>query len=132
MKRSRSGLGSWFVIAIAFAVLFCCVAVIPVHAAEPSARNIDSGWQFRAVANVDRADVKEWHPAQVPGVVQTDLLNSKLIPEPFDRDNEFRTCNGLGWPTGSIKLRFRWMPRHWRMIMLTWFLTGWIRSRTST
>jgi len=27
--------------------------------------------------------------AQVPGVVQTDLLNSKLIPDPFDRDNEF-------------------------------------------
>ena len=61
-----------------------------MHAAEPSIRTIDSGWQFRAVANADRADVKEWHPAQVPGVVQTDLLNSKLIPDPFDRDNEFQ------------------------------------------
>jgi beta-mannosidase len=70
-------------------LLFCSLAVSRVHAAEPASRNLDTGWQFRAVANADRADVKEWHPAQVPGVVQTDLLNSKLIPDPFDRDNEF-------------------------------------------
>jgi beta-mannosidase len=71
-------------------LLFCSLVVKPLRAAEPTGRNIDSGWQFRAVANVDRADLKEWHAAQVPGVVQTDLLDSKLIPEPFDRDNEFR------------------------------------------
>jgi beta-mannosidase len=70
-------------------LVVCLVAASPLVAAEPSSRTIDSGWQFRAVANADRADVKEWHPAQVPGVVQTDLLNSKLIPDPFDRDNEF-------------------------------------------
>jgi beta-mannosidase len=70
-------------------LLFCSLVVLPVQAAEPASRNLDSGWQFRAVANTDRTDVKEWHPAQVPGVVQTDLLNSKLIPDPFDRDNEF-------------------------------------------
>jgi beta-mannosidase len=64
-------------------------AALPLKAAEPTSQNVDSGWQFRAVANVDRADVKEWHAAQVPGVVQTDLLNAKLIPDPFDRDNEF-------------------------------------------
>jgi beta-mannosidase len=62
---------------------------VPMKAAEPSTQNIDSGWQFRAVANAERADVKEWHAAQVPGVVQTDLLNNKLIPDPFDKDNEF-------------------------------------------
>ncbi len=77
----------------AFLVLSSLVA-LPLRAAEPSSptldsRNLDSGWQFRAVANTDRSDVKEWHPATVPGVVQTDLLNSKLIPDPFDRDNEF-------------------------------------------
>ena len=71
-------------------LLLFCMTVVPLHAAEPSSRTIDSGWQFRAVANTDRADVKQWHPAQVPGVVQTDLLNSKLISDPFDRDNEFR------------------------------------------
>src|ERR1700728_2956814 len=71
-------------------LLLSCMTAVPLEAAEPSSRSIDSGWQFRAVANTDRADVKQWHPAQVPGVVQTDLLNSQLIPEPFDRDNEFR------------------------------------------
>jgi beta-mannosidase len=71
-------------------LLFCSFAVMPVEAAEPSARNLDAGWQFRAVANADRSDVRDWHPAQVPGVVQNDLLRSGLIPDPFDRDNEFR------------------------------------------
>ena len=70
-------------------LLFCSCAA-PVEAAEPASRNLDAGWQFRAVANTDRYDVREWHPAQVPGVVQTDLLHSGLIPDPFDRDNEFR------------------------------------------
>jgi beta-mannosidase len=71
-------------------LLVISMTVVPLQAAEPSSRTIDSGWQFRAVANTDRSDVKLWHPAQVPGVVQTDLLKSKLIPDPFDRDNEFR------------------------------------------
>ncbi len=70
-------------------LLFCSVVALPIEAAEPSPRNLDSDWQFRAVANTDRADVKEWHRAQVPGVVHTDLLRSSLIPDPFDRDNEF-------------------------------------------
>ncbi len=75
-------------------LLFCFLVVLPLEAAEPSSRslistNLDSGWQFRAVANTDRSDVKEWHPAQVPGVVQTDLLHSAIIADPFDRDNEF-------------------------------------------
>ena len=65
------------------------LAALPLQAAEPSSQNLNAGWQFRAVANVDRSDVKEWHPAQVPGVVQTDLLSNKLIPDPFDKDNEF-------------------------------------------
>jgi beta-mannosidase len=80
-------------LAMAFSLLSCagwCVATAGrLEAAEPGSRNIDSGWRFRAVGNVERADVKEWHAAQVPGVVQTDLLASKLIPDPFDRDNEF-------------------------------------------
>jgi beta-mannosidase len=71
-------------------LLFCSFVASRLEAAEPSSRNLDAGWQFRAVANTDRSDVKQWHPATVPGVVQTDLLHSGLIPDPFDRDNEFR------------------------------------------
>jgi beta-mannosidase len=70
-------------------LLLCSWVAVPLEAAEPSSRNLNSSWQFHAVANTDRSDVKEWHPAQVPGVVQTDLLRSGLIPDPFDRDNEF-------------------------------------------
>jgi beta-mannosidase len=70
-------------------MLFSSFAASPLQAAEPASRNLNSGWQFRAVANADQSDVKEWHPAQVPGVVQTDLLTNTLIPDPFDRDNEF-------------------------------------------
>jgi beta-mannosidase len=66
------------------------ISLVPVlQAAEPSSQELNSGWQFRAVANTDRTDVKEWHAAQVPGVVHTDLLHNHLIPDPFDKDNEF-------------------------------------------
>jgi beta-mannosidase len=57
---------------------------------EPSSRALNSDWQFRVVGTTDKAEVQQWHPAQVPGVVHTDLLRNNLIPDPFDRDNEFR------------------------------------------
>src|SRR5882672_1510819 len=41
-----------------------------------------TGWQFREVGKED------WRPAIVPGCVHTDLLNNKLIDDPFYRDNE--------------------------------------------
>jgi beta-mannosidase len=71
-------------------VVFSLLVALPVVAAEPSSRALDSGWKFRAVRNTDNSDVKQWHQAQVPGVVHTDLLQNHLIPDPFDRDNEFR------------------------------------------
>src|SRR5882672_3537760 len=46
-----------------------------------------TGWQFR------EAGKDKWYPASVPGCVHTDLLNSKLIEDPFYRDNE----NKLQW-----------------------------------
>src|SRR6266403_2734742 len=41
-----------------------------------------SGWQFREVGK------DTWYSASVPGCVHTDLLNNKLIEDPFYRDNE--------------------------------------------
>jgi beta-mannosidase len=73
-----------------FLFFFSLFVTLPLTAAESSSRALDSAWQFRAVGNTDQSDVKQWHPAQVPGVVHTDLLRNGLIPEPFDRDNEFR------------------------------------------
>ena len=65
---------------------------LPLQAAAqaPSSRAIEAKWEFRAGGGTDRADVKEWHPAQVPGVVQTDLLRNGLIPDPFYQDNDTR------------------------------------------
>jgi beta-mannosidase len=44
--------------------------------------SVNTGWQFREVGKDD------WRPATVPGCVHTDLLNNKLIDDPFYRDNE--------------------------------------------
>ncbi|MDQ2856639.1 MAG: hypothetical protein M3R68_09945, partial [Acidobacteriota bacterium] len=43
---------------------------------------IQTGWQFREVGK------NTWYSATVPGCVHTDLLNNKLIDDPFYRDNE--------------------------------------------
>src|SRR2546421_8646993 len=45
-------------------------------------RPLLTGWQFR------EAGKDKWYPATVPGCVHTDLLNNKLIDDPFYRDNE--------------------------------------------
>ena len=44
--------------------------------------SLNTGWQFREAGKTD------WHTATVPGCVHTDLLNNKLIEDPFYRDNE--------------------------------------------
>jgi beta-mannosidase len=77
-------------------LLSLSLLALPIKAQEPYSRTLDSDWQFRAIGNADastdkeKSDVKQWHPAHIPGVVQTDLLRNQLIPDPFDRDNEFR------------------------------------------
>src|SRR6266550_8913033 len=43
---------------------------------------ISFSWQFR------EAGKDNWYDAIVPGCVHTDLLNNKLIDDPFYRDNE--------------------------------------------
>ncbi|MGA2186654.1 MAG: glycoside hydrolase family 2 protein [Bryobacteraceae bacterium] len=66
--------------------LVLSLLVSAVSAAESIALN--SGWEFRQRADVTGAKDSDWHPAQVPGVVHTDLLRNKLVPDPFYRDNE--------------------------------------------
>jgi beta-mannosidase len=78
---------------LAVLALFC-LTVIPLHAAEPTSRDLNSGWQFRFITGPETAksqsEIQQWHSAKVPGSVQLDLLDNKLIPEPFYQDNEFR------------------------------------------
>src|ERR1700691_6761604 len=65
--------------------------LIPIGtAAQATSRALEAKWEFRAAVDTDRADLKEWHAAQVPAVVQTDLLRAGLIPDPFYQDNDTR------------------------------------------
>jgi beta-mannosidase len=101
MRLARAG--SLIVVAV------CAAMFAPrAEAAEPSSRDIDSGWQFRLTEKAETApadaELQQWHPAQVPGVVQTDLLTNHLIPEPFARDNETRLqwIGESGWEYRTI------------------------------
>lgn len=49
---------------------------------------VDSGWEIRALDARDHPEAAVWRPATVPGVVLTDLLAAKAIPDPYLRDNE--------------------------------------------
>ena len=72
-------------------LMICAGLLIPKAAAgQSSSRVLEAKWEFRAASDTDRADLKEWHAAQVPGVVQTDLLRAGLIPDPFYQDNDTR------------------------------------------
>jgi beta-mannosidase len=64
------------------------LACMPALALPPHSIGLDSGWRFRAVNGSGHAGVEQWHDAEVPGLVQTDLLRNKLIGDPFYRDNE--------------------------------------------
>ena len=46
------------------------------------AMELNENWKFRQVGKSD------WYPSEVPGCVQTDLLNNKMIDDPFYRNNE--------------------------------------------
>ena len=61
---------------------------MPLHATESPAQVLNAGWEFHALNASSRPEMNAWRAAQVPGVVQTDLLTAHLIPDPFYGDNE--------------------------------------------
>ncbi len=81
----RRNLGTYiragWVIAIAIAL------ISPAASAQRKSVSLNGGWEFRQKVADTSAQIA-WHPAEVPGVVQTDLLRNKLIPDPFYRSNE--------------------------------------------
>jgi beta-mannosidase len=72
----------------AILAVVCLLACIPALASPPRAVDLHSGWRFRALNDSGHAGVEQWHDAEVPGLVQMDLLRNQLIPDPFYRDNE--------------------------------------------
>jgi len=66
-----------------------CVCILPGSAAFAQTQKIslESAWEFHEY-NGSKAELAEWRSAIVPGMIHTDLLAHKLIPDPFYRDNE--------------------------------------------
>lgn len=67
--------------------LFFALFQLAIMNAQPIRQHLHDGWTFRQVRGTN------WYPATVPGVVHTDLLNNKLIDDPFYRLNE----RGVQW-----------------------------------
>src|SRR3984885_10827617 len=57
---------------------------------QSTSRVLEAKWEFHAASTIDRAELKEWQPTQVRGVVQSDLLHSHSIPDPFYQANDTR------------------------------------------
>ncbi|MCE4553917.1 beta-mannosidase [Roseateles cellulosilyticus] len=91
----------------AMVALLACSA--PWAQAQVHTQALDAGWQFRLAdesAAKAHPDVVDWRPATVPGSVQTDLMDAKLIPDPFAADNEGR-LQWIGLSDWEYRLDFR-------------------------
>lgn len=64
-------------------ILFICLFIQSFIFAQLSERSLSSEkWQFK------NSKDKNWLPAQVPGTVHQDLMNNKIIQDPFKDENE--------------------------------------------
>ncbi|MCP1301504.1 glycoside hydrolase family 2 protein [Chryseobacterium sp. S0630] len=64
-------------------ILFAFLFTQNILSAQFSQRNLSSeNWQFR------NSKDQNWLPAKVPGTVHLDLMNSKVIPDPYQDENE--------------------------------------------
>jgi beta-mannosidase len=93
------------------ALLLCTlISTQALAASQKQIVDLNKGWQFRiapdssmnhvegVTPDVDQATLQRvgnWTVAEVPGCVQTDLLQNKIIPEPFYRENE-KTLQWIG------------------------------------
>lgn len=63
--------------------IFLFLLIKGLHA-QTNSFSLEAQWQFRQCGKTD------WHKAEVPGTVHTDLLSNNMIDDPFYRDNESR------------------------------------------
>src|SRR5512147_1316350 len=78
---------------VTYAWLYSVIALVltmtpSIALAQRSSVSLNDNWEFRQQLESPADQQVGWHPAQVPGVVHTDLLRNKLIPDPFYRSNE--------------------------------------------
>ncbi len=86
MVSGQSGIGAWLRGVVLIAA--CVACFIQAAQAERKSLSLNDGWEFRQRMEQGGATQSMWHAAEVPGVVHTDLLRNKLIPDPFYRSNE--------------------------------------------
>ena len=83
-----SGLGVTACFRGALLIAICVTCLAQAAKAERKSVSLNNDWEFRQrIGGVDAVQ-GQWHPVAVPGVVHTDLLRNKLIPDPFFRSNE--------------------------------------------
>ncbi len=105
----------WRILGVAAAMLvsgsgIAMAQTVGSKAGGVTSRELNQGWEFRAVegakeipANATAA--KGWQVATVPGVVQTDLLARKVIPDPFYGQNE-TSLQWIGRTDWEYRTRF--------------------------
>ena len=87
---------SWFFIVLIIAFTAGCRQNITPDMIR---KNLNTGWEFKNLTD------KNWLPATVPGTIHTDLLNNKIINEPFFRDEETK-LQWIGNETWMYRLTF--------------------------
>ncbi|HET9696459.1 MAG TPA: glycoside hydrolase family 2 protein [Terriglobales bacterium] len=73
---------------VLLSLLFIFALFPSMAAAQRKSIALNDHWEFRQRLEAPAITEPKWYPAQVPGVVHTDLLRNKLIPDPFFRANE--------------------------------------------
>ena len=69
-------------------IILLCIAITSIIGCSkiiedlPVVQEINSNWEFRS------DDSPDWRSATIPGNVYTDLLDHKIIPDPFIKTNE--------------------------------------------
>ena len=68
-------------------IITACILLYSAAPAQTQKIPLQSGWEFHEY-NGSKTELAEWRSSTVPGLVHTDLLAHKLIPDPYYRDNE--------------------------------------------
>jgi beta-mannosidase len=68
-------------------IITACILLGGTAFAQTQKVPLESGWEFHEY-NGSKPELAEWRSATVPGLIHTDLMAQKLIPDPFYRDNE--------------------------------------------
>jgi len=90
-----------------------CILLGSTALAQARKIPLDNGWEYREYKG-SKPELTEWRSATVPGLIHTDLLAYKLIPDPFYRDNEKKVqwVSDSEWEYRRIITADRYLLKH--------------------